>query len=150
MGLISDLGADRIVAVDTSIFIYLIEAHPGFVPLIRPLFQEVRDGRRELITSELSLLEVLVVLFRAGNHVLADQFEKLLTQSRGIQMVQISRDALRSAARLRAVTAIKTPDALHLVAALESGCKTFLTNDRDLPVIPGLRILQLSSYLSSP
>lgn len=149
MGLISDLRDDR-VAVDTSIFIYFIEAHPKFAPLVRPLFQETSDGRRELITSELSLLEVLVVPFRAGNYILADQYEKLLTQSRGIQMSQISRGVLRSAARLRGATGIKTPDALQLVAALESGCKTFLTNDRELPVIPGLRVLQLKSYVSLP
>jgi hypothetical protein len=32
------------------------------------------------------------------------------------------------------------------VAALAVGCTAFLTNDRALPTIPGLRILQLSSY----
>jgi len=32
------------------------------------------------------------------------------------------------------------------VAALAAGCTSFLTNDRDLPTIPGIRILQLTSY----
>jgi predicted nucleic acid-binding protein len=57
----------------------------------------------------------------------------------------MTRDQLRAAAQLRAATGIKTPDALQLVAALAAGCKTFLTNDRRLPSIPGLRVVQLSS-----
>ena len=52
----------------------------------------------------------------------------------------ISRDHLRAAAQLRT-------DSLQVVAALEVGCTAFLTSDRDLPTIPGLRILQLSSYV---
>ncbi|MGH9203747.1 MAG: type II toxin-antitoxin system VapC family toxin, partial [Vicinamibacterales bacterium] len=44
---------------------------------------------------------------------------------------------------------VKTPDALHLVSALTTGCKTFLTNDRRLPRVPGLRVIQLSSYVAS-
>lgn len=39
--------------------------------------------------------------------------------------------------------------ALQLVAALSTGCKTFVTNDRRLPAVPGLRVIQLSSYVSS-
>ena len=67
MGLINDLGRGP-VGVDTAIFIYFIEEHPTFLPLIEPLFQEVDDGRRELVTSALTLLEVLVVPYRSGDH----------------------------------------------------------------------------------
>ena len=41
----------------------------------------------------------------------------------------------------------RTPDALQLAAALSAGCRTFVTNDRDLPAVPGLEVLQLRSYL---
>lgn len=67
MGLIADLG-DGAVAIDTSIFIYLIEEHPTFLPLIRPLFEQADAGKRELITSAVTLLEVLVGPFRARLH----------------------------------------------------------------------------------
>jgi uncharacterized protein len=147
MGLMTDLGRG-LVGVDTVVFIYYIEEHPQFVPLLEPLFREVDGGRRELITSALTLLEVLVVPYRSGDHLLAGRYEALLTQSRGVRVVEISRDHLRAAAQLRAVTGVKTPDSLQLVAALAAGCATFLTNDRDLPNIPGLRILQLSSYVT--
>jgi predicted nucleic acid-binding protein len=138
-----------VIGIDTAIFIYFIEEHPRFLPVIDPLFEEADAGRRELATSVLTLLEVLVVPYRAGNQVLADRYEALLTRSRGIRVIDLGREQLRAAAKLRAVTGIKTPDALQMVAALTAGCSTFLTNDRRLPKIPGLRILQLESYVTS-
>lgn len=135
------------VGLDTAVFIYFIEEQPKFLPLIEPLFKQADEGRRELITSALTLLEVLVIPYRAGNRLLADRYEALLTRSRGIRVADLTREQLRAAAQLRAVTGVKTPDALQLVAALTAGCTTFLTNDRRLPAIPGLRVLQLASYL---
>jgi predicted nucleic acid-binding protein len=64
-------------------------------------------------------------------------------------MVELTRDQLRAAAQLRAATGAKTPDALHVVSALGAGCKTFVTNDRRVPMVPGLRVIQLSSYIDS-
>ena len=147
MGLIRDLGTGNI-GVDTAIFIYFIEEHAQFLPAILPLFQEADQRKRELVTSALTLLEVLVVPYRAGNRMLAERYEALLTRSRGIQLVDLSHDQLRAAAQLRAATGVKTPDALQLVAALGAGCTRFLTNDRRLPAVPGLRVLQLTSYLN--
>src|SRR6266513_843689 len=141
----ADLGGGP-VGVDTAIFIYFIEEHLRFLPLVEPLFREVNERRKELVTSALTLLEVLVVPYRSGDHLLAGRYEALLTRSRGVRLAEISRDHLRAAAHLRAATGVKTPDSLQLVAALAAGCVTFLTNDRDLPTIRGLRILKLVSY----
>jgi len=97
--------------------------------------------------SALTLLELLVVPYRAGNRLLAERYEALLTRSRGIRLVGLSHDQLRAAAQLRAATGVKTPDALQLVAAIGAGCTTFLTNDRRLPSMPGLRVMELTSYV---
>src|SRR5471032_2563214 len=138
----SSLGG-RSVGIDTAIVIYFIEEHPKFLPLVLPLFREADQGKRDLITSAVTLLEVLVVPYRAGNRALADRYEALLTRSRGIRLVDLTRDQLRAAAQLRAATGVRTPDALQLVAAIGSACATFLTNDRRMPAIPGLRVIQL-------
>jgi predicted nucleic acid-binding protein len=145
VGLTVDIAAGS-VAVDTSVFIYLIEEHPAFLPMVRPLFEQADRGTRDLVTSSLTLLEVLVVPYRAGNRPLAERYEALLTRSRGIRIVDLTREQLRAAAQLRAVTGARTPDALQLAAALTGGCRTFVTNDRRLPDVAGLRVLQLSDY----
>ena len=145
MGLMNDIGRGP-VGVDTVVFIYFIEEHPQFLRVIEPLFREVDEGRLELITSALTLLEVLVVPYRTGDHLLAGRYESILTRSRGVRIADISRDHLHAAAQLRAKTGVRTADSLQLVAALSAGCTAFLTNDRELPTVPGLRILQTASY----
>jgi predicted nucleic acid-binding protein len=148
MGLMNDIGPGP-VGVDTAIFIYFIEEDPRFLPVIEPLFREVDKGRIELVTSALTLLEVPVVPYRKGDDLMAGRYESILTRSRGIRIADISRDHLRAAAQLRAKTGVRTPDSLQLMAALAAGCTAFLTNDRELPAVPGIRLLQLVSYLRS-
>ena len=145
MGLIADLGRGP-VGADTALFIYLIEERSPFLSLIEPLFREADEGRRELVTSAITLLELLVVPYRAGNRPLAERYEALLMRSRGVRVVDLSVDQLRAAAQLRATFGVKTPDALQIVAALTGGCTTFVTNDRRIPGIPGMRVLQLADY----
>jgi predicted nucleic acid-binding protein len=145
VGLTADLAPDP-VAVDTAVFIYLIEEDPRFLPHVLPLFEEADRGTRTLITSALTLLEVLDVPYRTGNRQLAERYELLLTRSRGVRVVDLTRDHLRAAAQLRAATGIKTPDALQLASAFATGCRTFVTNDRRLPALPSLRVIQVSSY----
>lgn len=149
MGLIRTLtqalGPGR-VALDTATFIYFIEEHDLYLPIIEPLFAEVADGEREIVTSALTLLEIMVVPFRVGDAALAARYEALLTRSRGLHLIGIDRDQLRAAAQLRARYGVRTPDALQLAAALQERCSAFVTNDRRLPTLPGLRIVQLDEH----
>jgi len=117
VGLMEDIGPGP-VALDTAIFIYFIEEHPQFLPLVDPLFAAVDAGSLEGATSSLTLLETLVVPYRTGNSALAERYEALLTQSRGIRLIDLDRFCLRTAAQLRASLRVATPDALQLAAAL--------------------------------
>lgn len=149
MGLSADVGSGP-VGLDTAAFVYWIEAHPRYVKVVEPLFAAVDAGRLAAVTSGLTLLEVLVVPLRAGDADLAARYEALLTRSRGLRLLEMDRRQLRLAAQLRATFGrLPTPDALQLAAALAGRCTSFLTNDRRLPSIPGLRVLQLRDYLDS-
>ena len=146
MALTDAVGAGP-VAVDTALFIYLIEEHPRFLPALRHLFAEADAGIRRLVTSAVTLLEVLVVPFRAGNRALAARYEALLTNSRGLSLVEIDRAQLRTAAQLRAAYGLRTPDAIQVAAAMGEGCATLVTNDRALRSVPGLQVVQLARHL---
>jgi predicted nucleic acid-binding protein len=146
LGLIREIGEGPL-SLDTVAFIYFIEENPRFLPLLDPVFASIDNGRLPAVASSLTLLEVLVVPYRAGNAPLAERYEQVLTRSRGLRLVEIDRDQLRAAAQLRAVHAsLRSPDAIQISAALSGGCSAFLTNDRDLPAIPGLQILQLEDF----
>jgi len=87
------------------------------------------------------LLETLVKPFRSGNTVFAARYQALLTRSRGMRFIDLDRALFRSAAHLRVLFSVRTPDARQLAAALSGGCSAYLTNDRSLPRIPGPEIL---------
>ncbi len=145
MGLIERLGGGP-VALDTACFIYFIEEHPTYLPAVEPIFAAIAGGRMRAVTSALSLLEVLVVPYRAGDAALAGRYERLLTHSRGLRVVDLDRTQLRAAAQLRAVHAkLRTPDAMQIAAALSARCVAFVTNDRELPTVAGLEVLQLTA-----
>jgi len=146
VGLIQDLGPGP-VALDTQIFIYYIEEEERFFPLVKPLFEAIDCGDLFGVVSGLTLMEVLVVPYRSGNAALADRYESMLTNSRGLRFVEIDRRLLRAAAQLRAVFRLKPPDAIQVAAALVRNCRVFVTNDRRIPSVPGLEILQLKDYL---
>ncbi len=147
MGLISDLKKSSLpVALDTCVFIYFIEEHSKYLSIVQPIFADISAGRLSGVTSALTLMETLVLPYRLGNVFLAKQYEAFLTRSRGLRLDEITTNTCRAAAQLCAAYSIKTPDALQLATALIAGCSTFLTNDRDLPTIAGIRIVQIEDY----
>jgi predicted nucleic acid-binding protein len=146
LGLLSDLEGGP-VALDSSIFIYFIEEHPVYLPVVEPLFEAIDAGKLEAVTSSLTLLEVLVIPFRFANAALIDRYETLLTKSRGLRIIDLDRDFLRAVAQVRASTRVKTPDAMQLAAAMAASCSAFLTNDDRIPDVSGLRVLLLEDYL---
>jgi predicted nucleic acid-binding protein len=133
-------------ALDTSVFIYWIEEHARYLEIVAPVFHAADAGRLELVSSALTLLEVLVVPYRAGRLELAERYEHLLTRARNVRLVDIDRSQLRHAAQLRALHGLRTPDALQISAALAVRSPIFVTNDRRLPGIPGLEIVQVADY----
>jgi predicted nucleic acid-binding protein len=145
--LIEDIGKGP-VGLDTAVFIYFIEEHRDYLPLVEVIFEVVDDGHLQAVTSTITLLETLVVPYRTANVALAESYETILGHSRGLKLLDIDRRQTRFAAQLRAVLGLKTPDALQLAAALGSGCTAFVTNDRELPSFETMKVVQLSDYLS--
>lgn len=133
---------DGPIALDTSLFIYFIEEHPQWIDVVDRILALAATGR-QLVTSELTLSECLVMPYRTGDLPLAERYEAFLGSSRGLSLIPVDRPSLRAAAQLRARYGLKTPDALQIAAALATSSTSFITNDRRLPEIPGLRILQL-------
>lgn len=52
--------ADQRVYVDTNAFVYFLERHPSFYERVLPLFEAAAQGRLQLVTSELTVAELLV------------------------------------------------------------------------------------------
>lgn len=135
------------VYLDTNIFIYALEGYPNFVEELTELFESLDEGNLSAVTSELTLAEVLVRPFIDGNIERQTAYQQALQNSDVLEVVLVSRDVLIEAARLRSVTNLRLPDAIHGATARLTGCETFLTNDRQLLAIPDIEVVLLSEVI---
>ena len=145
MGIIDKVGKGP-VCLDTYVFIYYIEEHPSYIDIVTQIFEAIDDGRIGAVTSGITLLETLVVPLRKKDKDLANHYRQILTESDGLTFLELDQDLLFRGALLRAELGLKTPDALQIAAAQLGKCSAFITNDRRLPDIKGLKILQLSDF----
>jgi predicted nucleic acid-binding protein len=143
-----NLPDSSLVYVDTVVVIYSIEKFPSYFPLLERLWQKLKTGAIQIMTSEITLLETLVMPIRQSNTNLIRRYEALLF-SPEMSLVPINQPILRSAATLRAQTNLKTPDAIHAATALNRNCTLFLTNDADLRKVPGLSVVVLKDVLNA-
>ena len=66
------------VYVATSVLIYTLEENTDYFSLLRPLWTKFQAREIELISSELILMEVLVLPLRSNNESLVSDYEQLL------------------------------------------------------------------------
>jgi predicted nucleic acid-binding protein len=140
------LPASGLVYIDTMILIYTIERYPAYWPLLEPLWLAAQTGTIEVVSSELTLMEVMVGLLKSGNTTLEKAYEQALMSSE-MQLLPITQPILREAARLRATTKLRTPDALHAATARQAGCVLFVTNDVGFRGVASLPLVILDDLL---
>lgn len=115
---------------DACILIYLIEEHPTIYPVLREkLHQRARSQR--FLFSELLRLECRLGPVKHGDKVRLARFDRFFANPCHL-WIPANRAVFDRATQLRAEHGLKTPDALHLAAAIEAGCDEFWTNDHRL------------------
>ncbi len=137
-----------VIYIDTPVVIYSVEWNPEYYSLLQPLWLKFQTGEIQIISSELILMEALVLPLRNNDTFLLNAYEELLL-SENMQLVSISQPVLRQAANLRATTNLKTPDAIHAATALSVNCNQFITNDKGFRNVPSLPVTILSEVLLS-
>lgn len=144
--LLDALSGVRRLAVDTAPFIYLVEGHPQFGPQVRSVVEHAESAGLVLVSSVLTLTEVLTLPFDKGATDLADAYKALLLHTPYLRIEPIGPQVAERAAQLRARYRLETPDAIQLAVAQEAGCEAFLTNDRQLRRVDTLAVLVLSDF----
>jgi predicted nucleic acid-binding protein len=139
-----------IVGLDTAPLIYFVELHPKYILLLDPFFVAVDRGDIQVVTSTLTLTEVLVHPFKRGDQGVADEYSRLLLNSNHLSSLPVSARIAEEAARIRAAHGTKTPDSIQLATARIGNATTFLTNDGKLASIPGVNVIILENTLPSP
>ncbi|MCJ8166865.1 type II toxin-antitoxin system VapC family toxin [Pontibacter sp. E15-1] len=123
------------VFLDTAPLIYFIEGNTVYQTSLIKLFTAYDNGDFSFITSTLTLLEVLVQPMKLNRQDLVEQFQRILSEALGIELVEITAAVAVKAAELRAKYGLKTPDSIQVATAVTNEAKYFLTNDIRLKTV---------------
>lgn len=132
-----------VVAIDTSILIYHLENHPGYITYTTQILKAIQSGACRGIVSDITLLELLVLPLRQERQDVADEYEILLTNFHNMTLAPVTRLVILKAASIRATTGLKTPDALIIATAIEQGATLIITNDRQWKRVTGIEVVCL-------
>jgi len=128
---------------DTAPIIYYVEEHPAYIDKMDAIIAYIKQNSIQVICSAMTLTEILPHPIKLGKPLLVKEYRDILLNSREFKIVPILQKIAESAAQLRADYNLKTPDALHIATAIESGCTIFLTNDLGIKRVKGIRVLVL-------
>ncbi|MGA9800446.1 MAG: type II toxin-antitoxin system VapC family toxin [Terriglobales bacterium] len=115
---------------DTNLFIYLLEDYGRLSKAVVELRRNMLVRGDQLLTSALTLGEILVKPAEEGNDELCRKYEEAIT--RVSLVLPFDLKAARLYASIRCDRSVRAPDAVQLACAAGAVVDLFVTNDRRL------------------
>ncbi len=139
------------VYLDTNILIYLMEGYETHWQNLKTLGESIQTGEAKIVTSEMTLCEILVKPFKDGNLKAVQTYRDFLEDDSFIELKPTSREIYLKASLYRAEFGLKMPDAIHVATAVHTDCEVFITNDHRIRGPRSLAVVNLDGKsLSSP
>lgn len=113
---------------DTNLFIYLFENNAEWSPRVIELRQRMLQRRDELLTSFLTVGEILTKPKELGNATLEKAYLNFFS-GRSVELVTFGLDAAKSYGEIRSRERVRPADAIQLACASAAGTDLFVTND---------------------
>jgi|ERR1035441_7498125 predicted nucleic acid-binding protein len=126
---------------DTNLFVYLFEDYKELSRKTIALRRRMVERGDQLLTSTMTLGELLVRPWQSGDHATCRTYEETLT--RAAIVIPFDVKAARVYATLRNRRSLKAPDAVQLACAASAGVDLFITNDDRLEreQVPGIQFI---------
>lgn len=140
------LPAAGLVYIDASGLIYSLERMEPYRTLLEPMWLAAQDGNITIVSSPILVAEALVKPIRDGNKDIEAQYRELFASS-AVRLLEATYEVFEDAARIRAETGLKTPDAIHAATAIRADCALFVTNDQDFRRVQGLPVVILNDLI---
>ena len=127
---------------DTNLFVYLIEGQGPRAEAVAALRHRMIERGDELLTSALTLGELLVKPVETGNDELRDRYVQAMED--GVTVLAFGMQAALRFAEIRGDRSVRAPDAIQLACAAAGGTDLFITNDERLSRknVPGITFIQ--------
>ena len=115
---------------DTNLFIYLFEGSATFGGHVANLREKMLRRGDQLVTSSLTLGEVLVKPMKEGDTKLVKKYSEVIPQV--AVLLPFDEKAAVAYAQLRGDSGLRAPDAIQLACAASFGVDLFVSNDARL------------------
>jgi predicted nucleic acid-binding protein len=115
---------------DTNLFIYLFEGQGPLSRRVVALRESMLTRGDQLLTSTLTMGEILVKPIERGDAELSKKYEETLAATS--LMIPFDLKAAKIYASLRSDRSLRAPDAIQLACAAGAGVDLFITNDTRL------------------
>jgi predicted nucleic acid-binding protein len=135
------------IALDTSLFIYQLEANARYLELTHHLFAWLERLGHSAVTSTITMTELLVQPYRDSAESRVNDFYGLLSTYPNLQWIPPDLQIADIAARLRAEYRLRTPDALQAATAVHARVGAVVTNDAAFGRIKAFETLILDDLL---
>ncbi|MBK7051994.1 MAG: PIN domain-containing protein [Rhodoferax sp.] len=119
---------NSVVYPDTCILIYWLERNEAYADAIVQKLRPAQGLAPILVFTELTRLECRVKPLKTGNRIQLAGYDRVFSTP-GYRFEALTREVFDLATELRAQHNLKTPDAIHLAAAVHAGCDEIWTND---------------------
>ena len=117
------------VYVDANTLIYAIETPTQFPGLQRQFIEPLLAENLHVVTSWITLAEVLIRPISQGDAQLESYYRQLVQPSAFFRVIAVDESIASSAAVIRSTHGIKLADAIHIATGQWAGCNCFLTRD---------------------
>ena len=126
---------------DTNLFIYLFEGSGKFSNQVMALRSRMLERGDQLMTSAITLGEILVKPIQNGDAKAVAYYQKLIATTAAV--IPFEEKAALAYARLRADGSLRPPDTIQLACAAAAGTDLFITNEARLhsKQIPGIQFI---------
>jgi predicted nucleic acid-binding protein len=138
------------IALDTSVFIYQVEANPRYVALTDHIFAWVERPHHAAVTSAITMMELLVQPYRDADERRVNEYYGLLSTYPNLTWVVPGLEVADIAARIRAEYRLRSPDGLQAASAVWAQATGLVTNDVVFERVRLFETLVLDQLLPAP
>lgn len=132
------------VAIDTMLMIYVLEHHPQYMQVVAEIFEDAQS----VICSSFLFGELFAGLYKRGDQKAVDTILSYVEDAEQLEVYSFDYATSLVFAKIRGQhPSYSSPDCIHLATALQFEADVFITNDKKLKNLSGLKVMNLQDLI---